>query len=274
VVATIDPNQQVKGRGIGMLRAAGIEVAVGTMQPEARALNDGFARYIQAGQPLVTLKAALSSDGMLAPPMIARTSRQTYWLTGTESRDEVHRMRHASDAILTGIGTVLIDDPMLTDRSGLARRRPLLRVVLDTYLRIPLNSRLVKSAQKDLLIFCGKMAAEERVAALTAVGVTVVRVPELSGRLDLGAMLTALGARHILSVLVEGGSQLNGELLAHDCVDKVVLFYAPIKLGENAIPFAAFVGSPFLLEQSLDSVQRTTFGEDRCVSGVLRDPWG
>jgi diaminohydroxyphosphoribosylaminopyrimidine deaminase/5-amino-6-(5-phosphoribosylamino)uracil reductase len=273
VVATIDPNPQVSGKGIARLRAAGIDVAVGVLQPEARAINDAFARFIRAGRPLVTLKAALSADGMLAPPASSRTGKQPHRLTGAESRAEVQRMRHSADAVLTGIGTVLADDPLLTDRSGLPRRRPLLRVVLDSRLRTPLDSQLVRSAQNDLLIFYGAQAEPDRVAALESAGVAVERVAEQGGRLDLSAALNALAARQILSVLLECGSQLNGAFLAQKLVDKVVLFHAPAKLGEGALPFAAGFGPPALLEQSLKKVSRTNYGADTCVTGTLRDPW-
>jgi len=273
VVATVDPNRLVRGRGIERLRAAGIEVAVGALQSEAHEVNGAFARFIRTGRPLVTLKAALSSDGMIAPPDAARAAKEPFWLTGEEARGEVQRMRHASDAVLTGIGTVLADDPMLTDRSGLARRRRLLRVVLDSRLRMPLDARLVQSADDDVLVVCGKSAASERAVALQAAGVAVERVAELSGRLNLDAVLTQLGLRQILSVLLEGGSELNGDFLAHDQVDRVALFYAPVRLGNEALPFASGVGSPFLLEQSLDGQRRETFGVDTCLTGELRDPW-
>jgi diaminohydroxyphosphoribosylaminopyrimidine deaminase/5-amino-6-(5-phosphoribosylamino)uracil reductase len=273
VAATVDPNPLVRGRGIERLREAGIEVAVGVLQGEAREINGAFARFIRTGRPLVTLKAALSADGMIAPPDAARVGREPFWLTGPEARAEVQRMRHASDAVLTGIGTVLADDPMLTDRSGLARRRRLLRVVLDSRLRMPLDSHLVQSAEDDVLVFCGKSVASERVIALQAAGIAVERVAELSARLNLDAVLAMLGARQILSVLLEGGSELNGEFLAHEQVDKVALFYAPTKLGAGALPFASYVGSPFQLEQSLDGLRRSVFGADTCVVGELRDPW-
>ena len=273
VVATLDPNPQVSGRGIVRLRAAGIEVIVGVLQPEARDLNDAFARFIRTGRPLVTLKAALSADGMLAPPASARTTRQPHWLTGPESRTEVQSMRHAADTVLTGIGTVLADDPLLTDRSGLPRRRPLLRVVLDTNLRTPLDLQLVLSAQNDLLIFCGTHADPDRAAALQSAGVEVIQIAQRNGLLDLNAVLAALASRQIISVLLECGSALNGAFLAQDLVDKVVLFHAPGSLGLGALPFAAGFGTPSLLERSLTKITRTNFGADICVTGTLRDPW-
>ncbi len=273
VVATVDPNPQVSGRGIARLRAAGIDVALGILQPEARAINDAFARFIQSHRPLVTLKAALSADGMLAPPASARIEKQPHWLTGPESRAEVQRMRHAADAVLTGIGTVLADDPLLTDRSGLPRRRPLLRVVLDALLRTPLDSQLVRSAQGDVLIFCGANAEPDHAAALESAGVAIERIASQGGRLDLNAVHAALAARQVLSLLLECGSELNGIFLAQDLVDKVVLFHAPTALGAGALPFAAGVGPPSVLEQSLKRITRINFGPDTCVAGSLRDPW-
>jgi len=273
VVATMDPNPQVSSRGIERLRAAGIDVTLGVLQTDARAINDAFACFIRTARPLVTLKVALSADGMLAPPASTRTARQPHWLTGPESRSEVHRMRHSADALLTGIGTVLADDPLLTDRSGLPRRRPLLRIILDSHLRTPLDSQLVRSAQNDLLIFCATHADPARVAAFQAAGVEVVRIAQSNGRLDLNAVLTSLASRQILSLLLECGSELNGAFLAHHLVDKVVLFHAPTALGEGALPFAAGFGPPSQLEQSLKHITRANFGADTCITGLLRDPW-
>jgi len=273
VVATADPNPQVNGRGFARLRSAGIEVALGVLQPEARALNDPFAQFIRTGHPLVTLKAALSSDGMLAPPVSNRTTRQPHWLSGPEARAQVQSIRHASDALLTGIGTVLTDDPLLTDRSGLPRRRLLLRVVLDSHLRIPLDSQLVRTAQGDVLIFCGTNADSVQATALESMGVAVVRIAQMSGQLDLNAVLDALATRNILSVLLECGSRLNGAFLSHHLVDKAVFFHAPNPLGKDALPFATGFVPVSEWEQSLNKITRTTFGADLCITGLLRDPW-
>src|SRR5882757_9766877 len=170
VVATQDPNPLVSGQGIQKLHAANIAVTLGVLEQPARDLNDAFAHFIQHRTPFVTLKAALSVDGKLAPPPATRYPNRPFWLTGPAARHEVQLLRHASDAVLTGLGTVLADDPQLTDRTALPRRRPLLRVILDTNLRIPLTSQLVRSAaiasgsrsalgsQSDLLILCGSLA--------------------------------------------------------------------------------------------------------------------
>jgi diaminohydroxyphosphoribosylaminopyrimidine deaminase/5-amino-6-(5-phosphoribosylamino)uracil reductase len=274
VAATVDPNPLVSGQGIARLRTAGVEVELDVLEREAREINDGFARFIRTGRPLVTLKAAVSADGMLAPAPGARVGVGPHWLTGPEARAEVQRMRHGADAVLTGIGTVLADDPMLTDRTGLLRRRRLLRVVLDTALRMPIDAQLVRTCSEDVLVFCGHAVDAPRIAALEEAGVQVVPVAAVEGRLDLEAVLRELGRREILSVLLECGSRLNGAFLAEGFVDKVVLFYGQTELGAGAAPFAEGVESPMLVEERLQAVTRRSFGGDAGVSGYLRDPWG
>jgi len=283
VVATQDPNPQVSGQGIEKLRAANIEVALGVIEQQARDLNEAFAHFIQHRTPFVTLKAALSVDGKLAPPPASRYPNQPHWLTGPAARHEVQLLRHASDAVLTGIGTVLADDPQLTDRSNLLgpnntpRRRPLLRVILDTHLRMPLTSQLVRSAARgahsDLLVLCGSLASPSKAAALGSLGLEVDQVPDHAGRLSLPAVLTALAERDILSLLLECGSHLNGSFLRQNLVDKAVLIYAETELGDQAIPFAQGIASPYLFEQSLHRITRATYGPDTCVTGYLHDPW-
>jgi diaminohydroxyphosphoribosylaminopyrimidine deaminase/5-amino-6-(5-phosphoribosylamino)uracil reductase len=205
----------------------------------------------------------------------------------------VQLLRHANDAILAGIGTVLADDPQLTDRSGmqnparsglfgpsaLPRRRPLLRVILDTHLRIPLDSQLVRSVKRthgsesDLLILCGSSAPASKAAALGALDVKVDRVPDHDGRLSLPAVLSTLAERDILSLLLECGSHLNGAFLRQNLVDKAVLFYAPTDLGDQALPFAEGIAPPQVFEQSLTRITRTTYAPDICLKGYLHYPW-
>jgi diaminohydroxyphosphoribosylaminopyrimidine deaminase/5-amino-6-(5-phosphoribosylamino)uracil reductase len=293
VIATRDPNPLVSGQGIQKLRDANIAVTLGILQQPARDLNDAFAHFIQHRTPFVTLKAALSVDGKLAPPPASRSPNQPFWLTGPAARHQVQLLRHASDAVLTGIGTVLADDPQLTDRSGmqdpartaLPRRRPLLRVILDTHLRIPLTSQLVRSAasavgsqsergsESDLLILCGSLAPPAKAAALRSLGVEIEQIPNHAERLSLPAVLSTLAERNILSLLLECGSHLNGAFLRQNLVDKAVLIYAETELGDQALPFAQGIASPYLFEQSLHRVTRTTYGPDACVTGYLHDPW-
>jgi diaminohydroxyphosphoribosylaminopyrimidine deaminase/5-amino-6-(5-phosphoribosylamino)uracil reductase len=285
VVATTDPNPLVSGRGIEKLRAAGIDVITGVHQQQARDLNEAFAHFIRTRNPFVTLKAALSLDGRLAPPPASRFPNQPFWITGPAARHQVHVLRHIADAILTGIGTVLADDPQLTDRSNLhgpngePRRRPLLRVILDTHLRIPRNSQLVRSATtthghgSDVLVLTSTAAPTDRIADLTARNVDVETIPEHAGRLSLPAVLDTLAERNILSVLLEAGSHLNGAFLRQNLVDKAVLFYSQIELGEQGIPFAHGIASPYHFEQTLHHVTRELIGPDARVTGYLHNPW-
>ena len=282
VIATTDPNTLVaganaSGQGIARLRAAGIEVTLGTLQQQAQDLNDAFAHFIQHHKPFVTLKAALSADGKLAPAPPQRLPNQPHWLTGPAARLEVQLLRHASDAILTGIGTVLADNPALTDRSNLPRRRPLLRVILDTNLRIPLNSQLVLTAKDDLLILTGTQAPKAKIAALEAAGAEVLTIASPHGRhanrLSLPTVLTTLAKRKILSLLLEAGSNLNGAFLTQNLVDKAVLFYGEATLGESAIPFADGIESPQLFQQTLHHPTQTTIGPDTMITGYIHNPW-
>jgi diaminohydroxyphosphoribosylaminopyrimidine deaminase/5-amino-6-(5-phosphoribosylamino)uracil reductase len=293
VIATGDPNPQVAGRGIGRLRAAGVAVEVGLCESRARTLNNAFAWSITRNRPFVTLKSALSVDGRIAPPPSLRVPNRPFFLTGEASRAEVQRLRHASDAILTGIGTVLADDPLLTDRTGLRRRRPLMRVVLDTHLQTPLSAKLVQTAQQnlaenhpqDLWIFCGPDAPTDRRAALESAGVKVIQVTKMLSSfaegggsasrisLDPAEVLSHLHAAQLTSVLIEAGSAINGAFLHHDLVDEAMLFYAETELGPDALPFATGGPSPFELETRMLYVTKHTFGPDVCVSGLLNDPW-
>ncbi len=292
VAATLDPNPLVAGSGMAILERGSVQVEHGLLQAEARALNDAFARYILTGMPLVTLKSALSVDGKLAPLPIQRAPGAPFWLTGTAAREEVHRFRHANDAILTGIGTVMADDPLVTDRSNLQRRRRLLRVVLDTHCRTPLSARLVESVNDDLLIFCARSAPNDRQRALRQRGVQVEALPLLTSselgtcgakpELDLRAMLKRLGEMEMLSVLLESGPGLNAAFLSAGLVDKAVLFFSETELGEDAIPFADPAHSPFSLIEQLANVDRCDFMSeltngtrqlDACVRGTLHDPW-
>jgi diaminohydroxyphosphoribosylaminopyrimidine deaminase/5-amino-6-(5-phosphoribosylamino)uracil reductase len=274
VVATGDPNPQVNGQGVAKLWANGIFVTTDVLGDEARALNDGFAKYIQHRLPFVTLKAGVSLDGRIAPAAVP--TGQTHYITSEASRAAVQRMRHASDAVITGVDTVIADDPMLTDRSGLPRRRPLLRVVLDSSLRLPVASKLVKSAQGDVVVFHAS-SNSERVWALEDVGLRLERVESVGGHLSLHAVVKRLGEMQVLSTMLETGSRLNYAALAtgvaapeQGIVDKLCLFYAPRFLGADAVPLLADGGR---IEVAVKRISWKTIGKDVCFEGYLRDPW-
>ena len=279
VAAMEDPNPAVSGKGFEKLRAAGIAVETGLLEEPARKLNESFACWIHTQKPFVTLKSALTLDGQLALPQAkglntkkpathSSNKSSVTWLTSEESRAEVHRMRHASDALLTGIGTVLADNPLLTDRSGLPRRRRLLRVILDSKLRLTPEARIVKTLDDDLLVVTSTPLAAPRCRKLQDAGVDLFHLRPRREGLDLDAVLAELGRREILSVLLEAGPKLNGAALSAGVVHKLVLFYAPKIAGENRIPFAI---APKLAHAPLESVSVRQFGPDFAIEGYLQN---
>jgi diaminohydroxyphosphoribosylaminopyrimidine deaminase/5-amino-6-(5-phosphoribosylamino)uracil reductase len=279
VVASMpDPNPKVSGRGFEKLRAAGVQVDVGGLEAEARHLNEAFARYIRRGVPLVTLKSAMTLDGKIAPPPAASNRVPGIpaggWITGEAARAHVQQQRHQSDAVMVGVGTVLADDPLLSDRTGNPRRRPLLRVVLDSHLRLPLESRLVQSAANDLLVF-GSASEDKKKHELERRGVRAEQLPPAAeGRPDIHAVLQRLGELEITSLMIEGGAAVNSAALASRVVDKVFLYYAPTILGARAVPFASSASSSGLSAAlRLKDPRLHRFGEDVAVEGYLRDPY-
>lgn len=289
VIATSDPNPLVHGQGIARLRAGGVEVSTGVLAEPARRINDAFARFTQSSQPFVTMKVATTLDGRIAPAR--HVEKSAFWITGEAARDEVQKMRHAADALLVGIGTILADDPLLTDRSELPRRRRVLRVVLDSRLRLPLDSKLVTTAENDVLVFhtVGSTAAQQ---ALEARGVRVERLlptgrseqpgvrPGVQSGLQSGVepnpesvplrqVIQYLGGLNITSLLIEGGAQINASALNEDLVDKLVLFYAPRFLGEKAVPLVTSIAkAPAIRDFTLRKI-----GGDFAFESYLRDPW-
>lgn len=233
VVAISDPNPQVSGQGFAQLRAAGVDVQIGLCAREASRLNEKFLHFTRTGRPFVQLKLASSLDGRIS----TRTG-DSRWITGVESRARVQELRHEYDAILVGAGTALADDPLLTDRSDKARRRPLVRVILDETLRLPSTSQLARTAHEaPVIVFASQHAGATRAAALlSASGVEIV-MDESGGR-DLQAVLQELARRSLQSVLVEGGAAIAGAFLDQRLVDKVSFFIAPMIIGGREAPSA------------------------------------
>jgi diaminohydroxyphosphoribosylaminopyrimidine deaminase / 5-amino-6-(5-phosphoribosylamino)uracil reductase len=269
VAAMPDPNPAVAGRGLAQLRRAGIEVTVGIHEAAARELNEGFAKWIRTGLPFVTLKTALTLDGQ-----IAARSGSTIWITSEASRDAVQHLRHEADALLTGIGTVLADNPRMSDRTGKPRRRKLLRAIIDSRLRLPLKSNLVKSADGDVAVFTLQPLDSPKALALQQAGVAVVRVPAKRGHVDLHAVLRDLGKHQILNVLLEAGPGLNGAALEAGIVDKMILFYAPKIMGTGGVLMASIPSKWFPKSPALTNITVNRYGPDFCVQGYFHDVYG
>ncbi|HNF66075.1 MAG TPA: bifunctional diaminohydroxyphosphoribosylaminopyrimidine deaminase/5-amino-6-(5-phosphoribosylamino)uracil reductase RibD [Plasticicumulans sp.] len=235
VAAMADPNPQVAGRGLARLRAAGIAVECGLLEAEAQALNAGFVRRMTRARPWLRLKLAASLDARTA-----LASGESQWITGEAARADVQRLRARACAVLTGSGTVLADDPGLDVRLPGTQRQPL-RVVLDTGLRTPLAARLIGRPGRTLIV-CGPQAGVAEAAALAAYGVDIERVPVQGGGLDLDAVLASLAARGCNEVHAECGARLAGALLAAGRVDELVVYLAPLLLGDAARGLARLPG--------------------------------
>jgi len=288
VVASIaDPNPRVSGGGFARLRAAGVKVHVGPGEADARKLNEAFAKYSRHKTPLVTLKAAMTLDGKIAPPPGESTSPTALgaggvsggWITSEAARAHVQELRHQHDAILVGVGTIVADDPLLTDRTGKPRRRPLLRVIVDSRLRLPLESRVMRTVKDDLLVLCS-FAEENKRKHLEERGVRVEQVRLGShgvsdGRPGMKEIAALLGELEITSLLIEGGAMVNWAALGSGIVDKVFLYYAPkILAGTGSVPFATGHGFRHMSEAAyLRSFTLHRFGEDFAVEGYLQDPY-
>ncbi len=265
-VGTLDPNPQVAGRGIDVLRAAGVEVHVGLLEPACRRLIDPFAKHVTTGFPWVLLKAAATLDGRTA------TSRgDSKWISGPESRLLVHRLRDRLDAVMVGIGTVLRDDPLLTTRLPEEGRDPL-RIVVDTHLRLPQNAALLRSGSPAATIIAtGPSVSDERAKRLEQMGVRILRCAAPEGRVDLLELMRRLGAEGIQSILLEGGATLNGAALRTGIVDRIALFLAPILLGGGDGPGIFSGPGPLCLAEALrlKGLEVSRSGDDILIEGEV-----
>jgi diaminohydroxyphosphoribosylaminopyrimidine deaminase / 5-amino-6-(5-phosphoribosylamino)uracil reductase len=239
VAAMEDPNPLVAGAGLVRLRDAGVDVELAPEYTAAAVqLNEAYLHAIRTGLPLVTLKAALTLDGKIAAP-----EDNTGWITSERARAHVQEIRHASDAIVTGIGTVLADDCLLTDRTGLERSRPLLRIVLDSTLRLPPTSKIVTSCNRDVAVVTTSAASSERRKMLESRGIQVLVFDGPDGRTDLRRLVEHLGREQYRSLMIEAGSKVNWAALESQIVDKIFFYYAPKILGGmQSLPVAGGSG--------------------------------
>lgn len=271
VVAMPDPNPSVQGKGSAVLRRAGLSVTVGVARAEAEALNRAYSHWMKTSRPYVTIKAGMTLDGKLAT-----AKGESRWITGEQSRREVHQLRRQTDAVLVGVGTVLVDDPSLTARRGvrlntLASRQPI-RIVVDSRLRTPVTAKVLMQQNKAKTIMATTAAASaSRRSAMQRTGVEVLVLPAVKGRVSLPALLKELGRRGMISVLVEGGSELNTALLKKKLVHHVRLYVAPRLLGGQDAK--GFIGgkSPAGLASAmtLHHVTTRSVGDDLVVDGEL-----
>lgn len=238
VIAMVDPDPRVDGSGIGRLRAAGIPVATGLLEAEAEVLQAGFLTRVRHGRPLVTLKLATTLDGR-----IATGTGESRWITGPEARRTAHALRGQHDAILVGIGTVLIDNPDLTCRLRGYRRTPDLRIIADSRLRLDLSSHLVSTARETpTWMLHGPGIEPARCAVLEEAGVRLIEVGTDSAGIDLAAAMQALGQAGLTRLLVEGGARLAGSLLRAGLVDRLAWFHAPGVMGGDGLAAALGFG--------------------------------
>ncbi|WP_076005088.1 bifunctional diaminohydroxyphosphoribosylaminopyrimidine deaminase/5-amino-6-(5-phosphoribosylamino)uracil reductase RibD [Dehalogenimonas formicexedens] len=268
-IATLDDNPRVFGCGKAELESAGIEVHIGERREEARELNEAYFKYINTGLPFVTAKYSMSLDGK-----IATRTMDSKWISNDDSRLFSHTLRHASDAIMAGVGTVLADNPRLTargcaGRGGTSHKQPM-RVIVDSNGRTPLDACVFTEPGKTLIAL-GRAVPESRLDAYRKVGAEVVQLPGRDGRVGLEPLLRYLGERQITSLLVEGGGTLLGSLFDERLVDKVVAIVAPIIIGgAGAKTPVAGVGVEKIAQAlSLENVRVTRSGDDTVISGYV-----
>lgn len=267
VVAVADPNPDVTGGGNSYLKDHGVQVICGVCRDQAAGLNESFFKYARTKLPFVVLKMAATLDGRIA----TRTG-DARWVTGPESRARVHALRHAMDAIMVGVGTVLSDDPELTTRLEDGRGVDATRIILDTHLRMPDTARMLQQASAgETWVVCGPGASPDNKKRLTDQGALVLEADLADGRVDLAALMRVLGARGVTSLLIEGGAQVAAAALKAGIVDKVLFFYAPKILGgDDGVPMCGGPGPEKMRESlPLHRMEVDRVGTDLLVSGYL-----
>ena len=254
VVAMQDPNPLVAGQGLAKLAAAGIDVASGLLESEATELNSGFVSRMTRGRPWLRLKIAASLDGKTA-----LNNGVSQWITGPDARRDAHGWRARSCAVLTGIGTVKDDNPRLTVREVPTTRQPL-RVVIDSRLETPLDAAVLEGGH---VLIAAAQENAERAGALRARGAEIVLLPNANGKVELVDLLQELGRRGINEVLAEAGTRLNGSLLSEGCVDELLIYQAPILLGDAARGMFGLAELTDLAgARRLDIIERRAVGAD------------
>ncbi len=267
VIGMEDPNPLVRGKGIRTLKKAGLYVRVGILEKECRRLNEAFCKYISVKEPFVILKVAATLDGK-----IAARDGDSKWISGEASRRFVHKLRDQVDGVLVGIGTVLRDDPLLTARVK-GGRNPY-RIVLDSRLKIPEKAKVFGDAPPRVVIATTELAPEDKIESLEKRGVRILSVDSKEGRVNLKPCLSKLGEIGIMSVLVEGGSEVNGSFLDEGLIDKLLLFLSPRLIGDHRAPgIFGGRGVPSLQEAvPLKEMKVKRIGEDVLLEGYLE--WG
>lgn len=269
VIGMIDPNPLVAGKGVQILQDSGIEVIYGVMENESKKLNEFFCKFIQSKIPFVTLKGAISLDGK-----VATKTGESRWITSEKSRNLVHKLRNIYDAVIVGVGTVIKDDPLLTTR-GIKNSRNPIRIIVDSRLSIPLNSKIVESAKNmniPTIIYTTSLALSSKIKELSSYGLEVVITEEKDEKVNLSSLLKNLGEREISSLLLEGGPTLNDAFLQEDLIDKVLIFINPSFLGGKDTPSLIGGFGIAKLEQryQLERVNYRKIGDDLLVEGYIK----
>ncbi|MDH7499778.1 MAG: bifunctional diaminohydroxyphosphoribosylaminopyrimidine deaminase/5-amino-6-(5-phosphoribosylamino)uracil reductase RibD [candidate division NC10 bacterium] len=270
VASMLDPNPLVCGKGFARLKEAGLQVEWGLMEEESRRLNEAYVKWVTTGMPFVILKGAVSLDGK-----IATRSGESKWITGEAARQKVHQLRSEVDAVMVGIGTILKDDPQLTTRLPSGEGKDPLRIILDTALRLPPDSKVVRTdSQAGTLLVTSLLSPPEKLEELRSCGVEVWTMEEEGGRIPLRPLLKRLGEREITSLMIEGGSELNAAALEEGIADKVILFLSPRLIGGASAP--SWIGGKGIerLEGcwSLKNISLERVGDDIMIEGYLQPP--